>query len=92
MDDIGNPSDEPRRGERLEVRRITGRESGSHATPPSEIPARGWQDILWRLYVRLTRWLTMFVAVAVASPASTGYLLPSHTVFAGARNSGIASG
>jgi len=29
---------------------IEGGDRGRHATSPAEIPARGWKDILWRVY------------------------------------------
>jgi len=39
---------------------------GRLATAPSEIPARGWKDILWRVYARITECRVIAVAAGVA--------------------------
>src|SRR5437868_15146163 len=38
---------------------------GRLATTPSEIPARGWKDILWRVYARITECRVIAVAAGV---------------------------
>src|SRR6266487_2590662 len=39
---------------------------GRLAETPSEIPARGWKDILWRVYARITECRVIAVAAGVA--------------------------
>jgi membrane protein len=52
-------TDTQRRDERFEADR------GRLATTPSEIPARGWKDILWRVYERITECRVIAVAAGV---------------------------
>src|SRR6266487_65800 len=52
--------DTQRRDERFEADR------GRLATTPSEIPARGWKDILWRVYERITECRVIAVAAGVS--------------------------
>jgi membrane protein len=39
---------------------------GRHASKPSDIPARGWKDILWRVYENISEHRIMAVAAGVA--------------------------
>jgi membrane protein len=39
---------------------------GRHASKPSDIPARGWKDILWRVYENINEHRVMAVAAGVA--------------------------
>jgi membrane protein len=45
--------------------RATEPDRGREATTPSEIPARGWKDILWRVYEDLTAHRILMVAAGV---------------------------
>src|SRR5947199_354068 len=48
-----------------EQQRETQRGRGRLATTPSEIPAAGWKDILWRVYGRITECRVIAVAAGV---------------------------
>src|SRR5690242_4593055 len=43
----------------------SGSERGRRAATPSDIPAAGWKDILWRVYARITGCRVIAVAAGV---------------------------
>jgi membrane protein len=58
----------PRRFASTNIERTNERfeaDRGRLATTPSEIPARGWKDILWRVYERITECRVIAVAAGV---------------------------
>ena len=48
------------------VHRSNDQDRGRHAEKPSDIPARGWKDILWRVYENINNHRVMSVAAGVA--------------------------
>jgi len=52
-------------GATAEQKKVTERDRGRAATKPSEIPAKGWKDILWRVYQEISEDRVMSVAAGV---------------------------
>jgi membrane protein len=60
-----SPSREPRESEHTDTHEIDGEGRGRQASKPSDIPARGWKDILWRVYENINAHRIMAVAAGV---------------------------
>jgi membrane protein len=58
------PSAQPAQG-RCRAQRRDAAARGRYAATPSDIPARGWKDILWRVYGRLTEDRLLTIAAGV---------------------------
>ena len=54
-------------GSAAEQKKVTESDRGRAATKPSEIPAKGWKDILWRVYQEVSRDRVFSVAAGVTS-------------------------
>ena len=52
-------------GSEVERTKVTERDRGRAATTPSEIPAKGWKDILWRVYQEFSNDRVLSVAAGV---------------------------
>src|SRR5215207_4266520 len=52
-------------GAAAEQKKVTESDRGRAATKPSEIPAKGWKDILWRVYQEVSRDRVFSVAAGV---------------------------
>jgi membrane protein len=53
------------KGREAEEKTVTERDRGRAATKPSEIPAKGWKDILWRVYQEMNEDRILAVAAGV---------------------------
>ena len=51
----GSKSGRSPTGSEVERTKVTERDRGRAATTPSEIPAKGWKDILWRVYQEFSK-------------------------------------
>jgi membrane protein len=61
----GSDTTKPHSGRAAEQTKVTERDRGRTATKPSEIPAKGWKDILWRVYREISDDRVMSVAAGV---------------------------
>jgi membrane protein len=61
----GSDTTKPHSGRAAEQKKVTERDRGRTATKPSEIPAKGWKDILWRVYREISDDRVMSVAAGV---------------------------
>src|SRR5215208_7229680 len=52
-------------GAAAEQKKVQESDRGRAATKPSEIPAKGWKDILWRVYQEVSRDRVLSVAAGV---------------------------
>ena len=61
----GSSHERPHAGPEAARKELTEKDRGRDAETPSEIPAKGWKDVLWRVYAQLSEDRILAVAAGV---------------------------